>query len=192
MSARVLSPKWLGLFIIVAFGAQAVVRTDDGSGSAAGAGSTFAGQSLPAGVTVRGPGGATVTTGAPGQATAATAAAGDAAGGGGGGGGKKGPGGAIGGNIKAVNAILNPDKDKAGPSTTPPPPDPMTQDDLRDLLLDNSVASYPGYCPCPYSRNVDGFECGVEAAYYKPGGFRIKCYPQNLKGQDYIFYRKNN
>jgi hypothetical protein len=121
-----------------------------------------------------------------------------AAGGGGGGGSKAGGGGgppSQGGNIGAVDAILNPGGGAAAKKAAAQaniPPEPMSEEDTRDRVMDNSINSYMGYCACPYSKNSDGFECGVEAAYYKPGGFRIFCYPEDVRGQLNIFYRKTH
>lgn len=198
MSARVFSPTVLTILLTVSFASQAVVRDTSSTGTTSTTGSTGTTFSGTVGVAAQGSGGAVqgpggtvaVTAPVPGSPGGAPGSGGGS--GGGGDSGKKAPGGAIGGNIKAVDAILNPDKKQTQVQpSTPPLPEAMTQEDLRDILIANSVAMY-GYCACPYSINVDGYECGVEAAYYKPGGFRIKCYPQNLKGQDYIFYRKNN
>lgn len=121
-----------------------------------------------------------------------------AAAGGGGGGSKSGGGGgppSQGGNIGAVDAILNPGGGAAGKKAAAQaniPPEPMSEEDTRDRVMDNSINAYMGYCACPYSKNSDGFECGVEAAYYKPGGFRIFCYPEDVRGQLNIFYRKTH
>lgn len=116
---------------------------------------------------------------------------------GGGGGSKAGGGGgppSQGGNIGAVDAILNPGggANKKAAAQANIPPEPMSEEDTRDRVMDNSINSYMGYCACPYSKNSDGFECGVEAAYYKPGGFRIFCYPEDVRGQLNIFYRKTH
>lgn len=71
-------------------------------------------------------------------------------------------------------------------------PDPMSVEEVEGFIMLNSISAYPGRCACPYSINSDGFECGVESAYYQPGGYRIYCYPQDIRGQQYIFYRKTH
>lgn len=93
------------------------------------------------------------------------------------------------GNAASVRDILHPQpKDKKVDSV----PEPMEIEDIETRIMDNSIFAYNGPCACPYSRNSDGFECGVEAAYYKPGGFRIYCYPEDVRGQLNIFYRKTH
>ncbi len=120
---------------------------------------------------------------------------GGSGGGGAGGGGSGGGGAGISANQNAVSAILHPASNAqkaAAAKAALKAPDPMTEHDTQDIVMANSLNSYTGYCACPYSRNSDGFECGVEAQYYKPGGFRILCYPQDVRGQLNIFYRKTH
>ena len=71
-------------------------------------------------------------------------------------------------------------------------PIPEEPQDTRELIMDHSIEAYHGYCACPYSVNVDGYACGVEAAYYKPGGYKLKCYPQDVRNQELIFYRRDH
>ncbi len=104
-------------------------------------------------------------------------------------------GGSISGNQSSVSSILHPQSNAqkaAAAAAAARTPDPMTNEDTRDIVMANSLNSYNGPCACPYSRNSDGYECGVEAQYYKPGGFRILCYPQDVRGQLNIYYRKTH
>ncbi|MBS0288381.1 MAG: hypothetical protein JSR17_13875 [Proteobacteria bacterium] len=124
-----------------------------------------------------------------GAPSAAQIAAATSGGGGGGGGSQQGNPPSQKANTNAVSAILHP-----APKTPVDnsPPIPMGNDEVMFRVMDNSINAYHGKCACPYSRNSDGFECGVEAAYYKPGGFRIYCYPEDVRGQLDIFYRKTH
>jgi hypothetical protein len=45
-----------------------------------------------------------------------------------------------------------------------------TDKEIREILIRDSIRSYPGPCPCPYSRNRGGYQCGGTSAYSKPGG----------------------
>ena len=98
------------------------------------------------------------------------------------------------GNANAVSSILHPDANKSSSTTVvfTGPPVPMDNDEVREIVMDHSINAFHGPCACPYSRNSDGFECGVEAAYYKPGGYRIYCYPEDVRKQLNIFYRKTH
>ncbi len=121
-------------------------------------------------------------------------AAGGSSGGGGASGGASSGGGtpSQSGNANAVSSILHPAAKKDAQAISTEPPEPMDNDEVRGKLMDNSINAYPGKCACPYSRNNDGFECGVEAAYYKPGGYRIYCYPEDVRKQLDIYYRKTH
>jgi hypothetical protein len=37
-------------------------------------------------------------------------------------------------------------------------------------IIEESLAFYPGNCPCPYNRDRAGRSCGARSAYSKPGG----------------------
>lgn len=103
--------------------------------------------------------------------------------------------GKIAGNANAVNSILNPTSkaEKAAQAAAVfQIPEPQDNSIVRDIVMDISINAFPDKCACPYSRNDDGYECGVESAYYKPGGYRIYCYPQDVRGQQLIFYRKTH
>ena len=69
---------------------------------------------------------------------------------------------------------------------------PMLEPDVRVRIIEESIEAYPGQCACPYSENSDGFQCGTECGYYRPGGYRIQCYPQDIRPQWYIYYRKTH
>ena len=44
-----------------------------------------------------------------------------------------------------------------------------------------SIANYPGSCPCPYSRASNGSKCGKRSAWSKPGGYEPLCYESDIK-----------
>ena len=56
----------------------------------------------------------------------------------------------------------------------------LAQDINNTEIIQNSRASYPGNCPCPYSITVSGSKCGKRSAYSKPGGYAPICYPENV------------
>jgi hypothetical protein len=61
-------------------------------------------------------------------------------------------------------------------STTPPPSPKLSDQKLRQMLIDQSIAEYPGNCPCPYNADRAGRSCGRRSAYSRPGGYSPKCY----------------
>jgi hypothetical protein len=51
---------------------------------------------------------------------------------------------------------------------------------MRKFLVRQSIASYPGQCPCPYSTMRNGYSCGGRSAYSRPGGYAPLCYPRDV------------
>ena len=47
-------------------------------------------------------------------------------------------------------------------------------------IIKESIANYPGKCPCPYSIMSNGKECGKRSAYSKPGGYEPLCYVSDI------------
>ncbi len=56
----------------------------------------------------------------------------------------------------------------------------MTDDQVRQAMIAESVASYPSVCACPYSAMRNGRACGGRSAYSRPGGRSPLCYPQDI------------
>jgi choline dehydrogenase-like flavoprotein len=56
----------------------------------------------------------------------------------------------------------------------------MTDEQIRQTLIQASIASYTGNCPCPYNTMRNGRRCSANSAYSKPGGAAPLCYPQDV------------
>ncbi len=52
-----------------------------------------------------------------------------------------------------------------------------------EQMIQESIAQYPGKCPCPYSVMSNGKKCGKRSAYSKPGGYQPLCYVSDIKGK---------
>ena len=66
----------------------------------------------------------------------------------------------------------------AGSCTTP---DETTPDAaIKQILIQESIARYPGNCPCPYSVDRAGRRCGKRSAYSRLGGASPLCYPSDI------------
>ena len=50
-------------------------------------------------------------------------------------------------------------------------------------IIKESIANYPGKCPCPYSIMSNGQKCGKRSAYSKPGGYEPVCYLSDISGE---------
>jgi hypothetical protein len=56
----------------------------------------------------------------------------------------------------------------------------LSDDEIRALLIEQSQASYPGNCPCPYFVDRAGRQCGARSAYSKQGGHSPLCYARDV------------
>ena len=56
----------------------------------------------------------------------------------------------------------------------------VTDQEVRDMMIKESISSYPGNCPCPYNTMRNGRSCGGRSAYSRPGGRSPLCYPKDV------------
>jgi len=65
----------------------------------------------------------------------------------------------------------------------------LTDDEIRVLLIRQSIASYSGSCPCPDNVDRAGRRCGARSAYSKPGGQSPLCYREDVTKEMIAEYR---
>ena len=51
---------------------------------------------------------------------------------------------------------------------------------IKRKIVQESVDSYPGNCPCPYNTMRNGRACGGRSAYSRPGGYAPICYASDV------------
>lgn len=51
---------------------------------------------------------------------------------------------------------------------------------VRKAIIQESLAAYPGKCPCPYNMDRAGRSCGRRSAYSRPGGYSPICYESDV------------
>ena len=56
--------------------------------------------------------------------------------------------------------------------------------EVKQRIIRESIASYAGSCPCPYSRDRAGRSCGRRSAYSRPGGAAPICYPSDISAEE--------
>jgi hypothetical protein len=61
---------------------------------------------------------------------------------------------------------------------------------VRQILIDESIAVYSGNCPCPYSTARNGSRCGKRSAYSREGGEAPLCYPKDVSQEMVQQYRE--
>jgi hypothetical protein len=59
----------------------------------------------------------------------------------------------------------------------------LTDAEVKQQMIKESIQEYPGKCPCPYSTMSNGSRCGKRSAYLRPGGYSPLCYPGDVTEQ---------
>src|ERR1700722_4099369 len=65
-----------------------------------------------------------------------------------------------------------------------------SDDEIKREIIKESIANYPGNCPCPYNADRAGRRCGGRSAYSRPGGASPICYPADVTAKMVADYRK--
>ena len=68
----------------------------------------------------------------------------------------------------------------------------LSDGEVKRLVIQESIASYPGRCPCPYDVDRAGRSCGRRSAYSRPGGYSPICYESDVTPQMVQQYRATN
>lgn len=57
-----------------------------------------------------------------------------------------------------------------------------TQSDeaIKQKIIQQSIQTYSGNCPCPYNTARNGSRCGKRSAYNRVGGAAPLCYPEDV------------
>ncbi|HYI49209.1 MAG TPA: hypothetical protein VEX35_12175 [Allosphingosinicella sp.] len=63
---------------------------------------------------------------------------------------------------------------------------------IRQSIIRQSIAAYPGPCACPYNRTRNGSQCGGRSAYSRPGGHAPICYPRDVSEAQIRDWRRSN
>jgi hypothetical protein len=51
---------------------------------------------------------------------------------------------------------------------------------IKRQMIQQSIQTYPGNCPCPYNRASNGSRCGGRSAWSRPGGYSPICYSEDI------------
>lgn len=66
---------------------------------------------------------------------------------------------------------------------------PMSDAEIRSNILDGSLKSFEGSCPCPFSKDDKGKLCGDDSAYFRSPG-KVLCYERDISDSEVRFYRQ--
>lgn len=59
-------------------------------------------------------------------------------------------------------------------------------------IINESIAQYSGRCPCPYNRASNGSSCGKRSAYSRAGGYAPLCYASDISAEMVSSYKRNH
>ena len=68
----------------------------------------------------------------------------------------------------------------------------QSDDQIRQLIIDESIASYPGVCACPFNSARNGSSCGRRSAWSKQGGYAPICYKKEIPKEMVDEWRKGH
>lgn len=68
----------------------------------------------------------------------------------------------------------------------------LSDEAIKKRIIAESIASYPGNCPCPYNTARNGSQCGRRSAYNRAGGYAPLCFPSDVSKSDVQSYRQQN
>ncbi len=68
---------------------------------------------------------------------------------------------------------------------------PKSDAQIKKEIIQQSIASYPGNCPCPYNTARNGSSCGARSAWSRAGGYAPMCYPSDVSKADVDAYRRS-
>ena len=60
---------------------------------------------------------------------------------------------------------------------------------IKQRIIQESIESYPGNCPCPYNIARNGSRCGKRSAYNRAGGYAPICCREDVTAQMIKDYR---
>jgi hypothetical protein len=66
----------------------------------------------------------------------------------------------------------------------------LTDAQIRERIIEDSMRGYPGNCPCPQNRDRTGRQCGARSAWSKPGGYTPICFPDEISDEKVREYRE--
>ncbi|WP_039055951.1 hypothetical protein [Enterobacter sp. Bisph1] len=69
---------------------------------------------------------------------------------------------------------------------------PLSDAQIKQAIIAESIASYPRSCACPYNRARNGSACGKRSAWSRAGGYAPICYADEITKQDIEQWRDNH
>ena len=65
----------------------------------------------------------------------------------------------------------------------------LSDDQVKKLMIEDSIRRYRGSCPCPYNLAKNGSRCGKRSAWNRGGGASPLCYDTDISNEMVKSYR---
>lgn len=56
----------------------------------------------------------------------------------------------------------------------------LSDSQIKQKIIEESIADYPGTCACPFNQARNGSSCGKRSAWSKAGGYSPICYKDEV------------
>ncbi|WP_113627760.1 hypothetical protein [Pectobacterium peruviense] len=56
----------------------------------------------------------------------------------------------------------------------------ISDEQIKEKIIQESISSYSGNCPCPYNSAHNGSKCGKRSAWSRAGGYSPICYKDDV------------
>lgn len=60
---------------------------------------------------------------------------------------------------------------------------PLNDAQIKQKIIAESIAAWPGNCACPFNVARNGSHCGKRSAWSRPGGYSPICYADEVSAQ---------
>lgn len=68
----------------------------------------------------------------------------------------------------------------------------LSEAEVKQQIIQESIDAYPGNCPCPYNRASNGSRCGRRSAYSRGGGYAPICFEEDVTQKMVQDWRRAN
>lgn len=68
----------------------------------------------------------------------------------------------------------------------------LSDNQVRQMIIEESIAGYSGNCACPYSSARNGSRCGGRSAWSRKGGAAPACYKDDVTNEQVARWREQN
>lgn len=69
---------------------------------------------------------------------------------------------------------------------------PLSEAEIKQAIIAESIARYPGPCACPYNHARNGSACGKRSAWSRAGGYAPVCYAEEVTKEEIAQWRENH